>query len=243
MTPFPNSKASMIFLLHLETAADNVSVALSANGSVVDSIDQEGKHLHAQTITLLITGILERNDLVFQELAAVSVSAGPGSYTGLRIGVATAKGLCYALDKPLIAVSTLLAMYSSFKDLDDKVDTPVGLVYIPMLDARRMEVYTAAYSEQGKLLRPVEAVILTPQSFEAELAAAPVVFFGSGSAKAKNLYEDRPNARFEPSFRTSARGSVGNSWERYQKGAFENVSLFEPFYLKEFMFATPRTAP
>jgi len=241
MTLFP--RFPMIFLLHLETAADNVSVALSANGSVIDSIDQEGKHMHAQTITLIITGLLGRNGVVLQELAAVSVSAGPGSYTGLRIGVATAKGLCYALDKPLIAVSTLHAMYSYYKEQQDIGDTPAGLVYIPMLDARRMEVYTAAYSEQGKLLRPVEAVILTPQSFEAELAAAPVVFFGSGSAKAKSLYENRPNARFEPSFRTSARGSVGDSWERYQKGAFENVSLFEPFYLKEFMFATSRLAP
>ena len=168
---------------------------------------------------------------------AIVVAKGPGSYTGLRVGVSTAKGLCYALDKPLIAINTLQAMALQL--------TPFypGHLFCPMIDARRMEVYAAVLDENNGFVRETQAVIVNEASFEDLLADQKVVFFGDGAAKCKPILEKHSNAVFpaidiKPSAKTV--GELGKI--AFQNGQFEDVASFEPYYLKDFMSPAPRKA-
>ena len=169
--------------------------------------------------------------MALQRPDAVCISAGPGSYTGLRIGTSTAKGICYALDLPLLSVSTLLSMASLYYRQHPAY---CGLV-CPMIDARRMECYTLLVAPDLRILRPVGADIITPDLYSPWLGQSEVVFIGDGAAKTQPLLGSHPNARFDPSFSLSAEGLLPLAESLWHEGKREDVAYYEPFYLKDFV--------
>lgn len=220
-----------MLILSLETSTRVCSVALHQNGEVLACYELFTEKSHSRMLTTLVQQVVEHAGFRLTDLEAVAVAKGPGSYTGLRIGVSTAKGLCFALDKPLLAVNTLEAMTRQLGDF-----VPADALLCPMLDARRMEVYCAVFDTKMKFIEPTQAKIVDETAFAEHLAERPVYFFGDGAAKCQALLACHGNARFpatpvHPSART-----VGLLATRaYQAGAFENVVAFEPFYLKEFV--------
>jgi tRNA threonylcarbamoyladenosine biosynthesis protein TsaB len=220
----------MAKILQIETATAVCSVALSINGETISFKEEQGQNLHAANLTLFIDEVLKTAGVSYKDLDAVAVSKGPGSYTGLRIGVSTAKGLCYALDKPLIAIETLEMMAAGF--LTENPDY-MGLI-CPMIDARRMEVYTSIFDPSLNLLMPTEAKIIDETSFADFLAQQSITFLGDGAAKCAEVLTQR-NARFNPSNFNSATYMSRLAAEAFDKGNFEDVAYFEPFYLKDFV--------
>jgi tRNA threonylcarbamoyladenosine biosynthesis protein TsaB len=180
-------------------------------------------------MTLYIQRIMKEQQVTPAQMDAIAVSAGPGSYTGLRVGVATAKGLCYAWEKPLIGISTLALMTQGL--LQQTKDHHA--LYAPMLDARRMEVYTAIYNGSLQEIVPPQALILTPESYAAQLATNKIYFFGNGSEKWQQLLVQHENATFLP-YVLNAAHMVSLSEGAFAKKAFEDVAYFSPFYLKPF---------
>lgn len=214
----------MATVLCIETATTNCSVALSVNGSVIAfREDPDKNYSHAEELHVFIEEILVETKVEKASLDAIAVSKGPGSYTGLRIGVSAAKGLCYALDIPLISIPTLEVLAS-------KVDG--ATIVVPMLDARRMEVYAAVYAE-GKEIRETRAEILNETSFADYLSAGKTIFIGSGVEKFKTNCE-HPNAAFITDELPSAKQMAVLAAEKYNEKAFEDVAYFEPYYLKDF---------
>ena len=233
----------MPIILHIETATQVCSVVLSADGSIVQARETRDKNSHSTTITVFIDEIMKAAGMPFSALDAVAVSMGPGSYTGLRIGVSTAKGVCYALDKPLIAVGTLLSMAAGAKQgmasrLGGTPSLPVLLC--PMIDARRMEVYNGLYDIDLKPARDIRAEIINESSFAGELARHQVWFFGDGADKCKPILGHHPNARFINDFQLSASFMVNLAEEKFKRSEFENVVYFEPYYLKDFIPGIPK---
>ena len=222
----------MSVILSIETATDVCSVCVSRDGKILSIREIHKGKSHAEVLTSFISECAEEAKIDLQEIDAVAVSKGPGSFTGLRIGVATAKGLCYALDKPLIAVNTLhgMAAMRSLKALSDSV------IMVPMIDARRMEVYTAAYDLDLREISEVEAVILTQDSFSTILAEnQKLVLFGDGSIKAKALFESNKQIEFDDEALPSAEGIARIASQLYENQLFEDLAYFEPYYLKDFM--------
>lgn len=215
-------------ILCIETATTNCSVALGKDGKLLAlKEDYSNNYSHAERLHLFIEEILKENDLKPEDLRAIAVSKGPGSYTGLRIGVSAAKGLCFALDLPLIAVPTLKSLALQVKQEKD------GFI-IPLLDARRMEVYTAGFTSENKKVFDTRAEILTPDSFSEYLENASVAFIGSGVEKYSRIC-DHPNATFVEGKLPSAAEMVALAEEKFRKKKFEDVAYFEPYYLKDFM--------
>lgn len=225
-------------ILLIETATDSCSVALAKNGQVVAEKYINEPKAHASVIGGYITDILKENSLTMQDCSAVAVSKGPGSYTGLRVGVSCAKGLCYGAGKPLISVCTLATITQMA--LDNKLYTGSNdFLVVPMIDARRMEVYTANFNSKGEQLTPVEAKILDASSYAEELAAGPVLFTGNGAEKFKELVSGNPNAFFAPQ-QPHASGMRIIASTKLEKGEFEDNAYFEPFYLKDFVAGKPK---
>jgi tRNA threonylcarbamoyladenosine biosynthesis protein TsaB len=224
-------------LLLLETAAEICSVALCRDTALLSMRTSTGAREHASVLAVFIDEILKENLLKAGDLDAVAVSRGPGSYTGLRIGVATAKGLCYAAEKPLIAVDTLQSMALNYVQRNSQTDADVVLV--PMLDARRNEVYTAAYDVKGALILPVQALILDYDSLH-ELYGRKVVVIGDGAQKAEKLISDKSGFTYDADFRHNAQGLSVPAFERWNRSQFEDIAYFEPFYLKEFAGTVPK---
>ena len=218
----------MTYILNIETATHICSVALSENGKTIALKESHEDKTHAELLTVFIDDILNENKLQARDLSAVAVSEGPGSYTGLRIGVSVAKGLCYGLKIPLISVSTLGAMANGIKD-EFKDNT----LLCPMIDARRMEVYTAIYNTQLELKEPIHAKIIDANSFEDYLLENQMVFFGTGSEKCRTEIQ-HTNAIFSDKISVSAQHMTSLSYQQFLKKEFEDVAYFEPFYLKEF---------
>jgi len=188
-------------------------------------------------LTTLMRDSVTHAGFELSDIDAIVVAKGPGSYTGLRVGVSTAKGLCYALDKPLIAINTLQAMALQLAPFFP------GHLFCPMIDARRMEVYAAVLDENNAFIQETQAVIMNETSFQDLLATHKVIFFGDGAAKCKPILEKHSNAVFpaidvKPSARTV--GQLGTI--AFQNGQFEDVASFEPYYLKNFMSPAPRKA-
>lgn len=221
----------MALILQLETSTISCSVALSLDGKTIAVKELAERNVHASHLTLFIEGVLSETGYKMQDLGAVAVSMGPGSYTGLRIGVSTAKGLCYALDVPLIAINTLQAMaYGFISSHDDE-----SVLYCPMIDARRMEVYAAVYNYQIEEMLPVEARIIDENSFSDLLKNQKIIFFGDGAMKCQEVLASNPNALFVPEFLNSAKDLSFLAALKFDKKQFEDVAYFEPFYLKDFL--------
>ena len=226
------------YILLLETATDSCSVALSENSNIIAEKYINQPKAHASLLARYICDILEENNLTMEDCSAVAVSNGPGSYTGLRVGVSCAKGLCYGASKPLISVCTLATIAQMA--LDNNLYTGEGdFLIVPMIDARRMEVYTANVNSKGEQLTPVEAKILDETSYAAELAAGPVLFTGNGAEKFKELVGDNPNAFFAPQ-EPHAAGMRVIAANKLEAGEFEDNAYFEPFYLKDFVAGKPK---
>ncbi|MBC7913795.1 MAG: tRNA (adenosine(37)-N6)-threonylcarbamoyltransferase complex dimerization subunit type 1 TsaB [Pyrinomonadaceae bacterium] len=225
----------MALILQLETSTISCSVTLALNGQTIAIKEVEERNAHASNLTLFIKDVMAEGRKEFSDLDAVAVSMGPGSYTGLRIGVSTAKGLCYALDIPLIAINTLKAMANGYK----RLQKDSALLYSPMIDARRMEVYTALYTHELKEIAPVEAKIIEAQSFEDVLKDHRIVFFGDGAMKCVELLK-HSNASFYTRFSNSAKDFSELALEKFVKKEFEDVAYFEPYYLKDFLITAPK---
>jgi tRNA threonylcarbamoyladenosine biosynthesis protein TsaB len=223
----------MALILSIETATPVCSVALAKDHKVLALKESTKKNSHSEIVTVFIEEILKENHFAFSDLNAVAVSKGPGSYTGLRIGVSTAKGMCYALDIPLIAVNTLqsLAIRAS-QDYQD--DEGLSVFFCPMIDARRMEVYCALFDKNNHEVRKTLAEIIEPDSFETFLKSNKVIFFGDGAAKCIEVIQ-HPNAVFLENIFPSAANMVGITLEKFKNQVFEDVAYFEPFYLKDFI--------
>jgi tRNA threonylcarbamoyladenosine biosynthesis protein TsaB len=225
----------MAKILQIETATAVCSVALSIKGEMISFKEEQGQNLHAANLTLFIDEVLKVAGVSYQDLDAVAVSKGPGSYTGLRIGVSTAKGLCYALDKPLIAIETLKMMAAGFLTRNPDY---VGLI-CPMIDARRMEVYTSVFDSSLNILTPTEAKIIDETSFADFLSQQPITFLGDGAAKCGTVLIHQ-NAKFDTANFNSAIYMSRLANEAFDKDNFEDVAYFEPFYLKDFVVTTSK---
>ncbi|TAF45804.1 MAG: tRNA (adenosine(37)-N6)-threonylcarbamoyltransferase complex dimerization subunit type 1 TsaB [Sphingobacteriales bacterium] len=223
----------MAIILLIETATQCCSVAIAQDGALLYKKELNEQNVHAGLITLFIDEVINNSIADYAKIDAVAVSRGPGSYTGLRIGVSTAKGLCYALDKPLIAVDTLQAMAYGFKAQYKIEDDKIRLC--PMIDARRMEVYCALYDVKGILVLPTEAKIIDEYSFSNKLNEHKIYFFGDGASKCGNALSAQSNAIIVDNFINSAEDMCALAYQKFIANQFENVAYFEPFYLKEFI--------
>lgn len=225
-------------ILLLETATSACSVALCEAGDVIAVKEINERNVHASLLTLFIDEVMKIGGKKYSDLDAVAVSRGPGSYTGLRIGVSTAKGLCYALDIPLISVDTLEAMaYGIFKQ--EKIHDSAFL--IPMIDARRMEVYTAIFKSDLSLIEPVTAKIVDSYSFD-NYEDNQLILFGDGSFKFQELFSGRAHIKFLE-FQNSAAHLSHLADKKLSTGEIENMAYFEPFYLKDFLAGKPANFP
>lgn len=215
----------MAYILHLETATKVCSVALSKNGNLISLKEaKEDGYSHGENLTLFIQEVLEKGKIKTTDLDAISLSSGPGSYTGLRIGAATAKGLCYALDIPLIAIDSLtsLAYLAKGKYTDNLCS---------VIDARRMEVYNLMLSSDLEPLKYVTADVIEENTYS---EFGPFVCFGDGAEKLQEIWKHR-NVQFDLDIECSARGQVELAFQKFKKKEFEDVAYWEPFYLKDFI--------
>ena len=218
----------MALILLIESATKSCSVSLSSENKIIACKEEVNEqYYHAEKLTVFITELFKTQDFTIKDLDAVAVSKGPGSYTGLRISVSTAKGLCYALDIPLISVSTLKAMAFGMAQ-KEKSD-----LYCPMIDARRMEVYNAFYNSTNKEIRGIQADIIEACSYQKELDKK-VLFFGDGAEKCKQMIQ-HPNARFLDGIFPSSKDMLEIANEKFAEKDFEDIAYFEPFYLKDFV--------
>ncbi|MFB9078761.1 tRNA (adenosine(37)-N6)-threonylcarbamoyltransferase complex dimerization subunit type 1 TsaB [Flavobacterium procerum] len=220
----------MSFILNIETATKNCSVSIAKNGETVlcREIAEEG-YSHAEKLHVFIEEVIEQSGITVQDLTAIAVSQGPGSYTGLRIGVSAAKGLCYALNIPLIAVNTLQTLASQAGVLDGKI--------IPMLDARRMEVYSEVFNPDLSVDRAIKAEIIDENSFSEY--TEKVYFTGDCAEKCKTVLTKENFVFLEDIKYPSAAAMSKISFDKYQKSDTVDVAYFEPYYLKDFMITAP----
>lgn len=218
----------MHYILNIETATKNCSVSIAANGKtlVCKEISELG-YSHAEKLHLFIQDVIQEAAISFSQLSAIAVSQGPGSYTGLRIGVSAAKGLSYALQIPLISVDTLLALAYQVSDND-------GLI-IPMIDARRMEVYSAIFDINKQKIREVQAEIISEESFAA--ISDKIYFIGDSNEKVKSVLTKSNFVFLDAIQYPSAKEMSAISYQKYLEKDFEDVAYFEPYYLKDFLFA------
>jgi len=215
-------------ILNIETATKNCSVSLSNNGELLAIKElNDGNYSHSENLHLFIKEVLNSTHKSFAELDAIAVSKGPGSYTGLRIGVSTVKGLCFSLDKPLISVSTLASLANS-------ITVEKGAIIAPLLDARRMEVYSAVIDSDYNQIREVKAEIIDSTSFSSFLNEGKVYFLGDGADKCKEIIKHK-NAIFLDGYFPSAKQMAILSFDKYKNNDTEDVAYFEPFYLKDFL--------
>jgi len=225
----------MACILLIETSTSVLSVALAVDGTVVAERICREPRMQASLTAPLVKEVLDEAGFKAPDCDAIAVSSGPGSYTGLRVGVSTAKGLAFGAGKPLIAVGTLDVLVSACHS-ERSEESPLYIV--PMIDARRMEVYTAVYSAEGERLTEIESHIIGPDSFAPYLEKGTVLFVGDGALKGKDVIK-HPNARFEEAF-PLARHMAPRARKAFEEGKFENLAYFEPFYLKDFIPTTPK---
>lgn len=227
----------MALILSIETGTDICSVALANDGELIALRESDEGRDHAKKVAIFVNELLRETGVQPADLDAIAVGKGPGSYTGLRIGVSFAKGLCYALNIPLIAIGSLDALTEVAREdydagiLDIEEDEWSNATLCPMVDARRMEVYTQVFDKAGNSLSDVVAEVVTTESFSKWREAGTFVMFGNGAAKCSELLPDATLVAVSP----SARGIVRLAEEAFNNGKFEDIAYFEPFYLKEFL--------
>lgn len=224
----------MPLLLHIETSAEFCSVCLSQGTTILASREGTERFTHAAQITLFVEACMNEAKRTLSELSAVSVSMGPGSYTGLRIGLSAAKGICYALDKPLIGVETLEALATATHELRKE-----SAVYIPMIDARRMEVYTASFDAAQKKLTETEAMILTEDSFAEQLKNNEKVIFCGNAVEKTQTVITASNADFQPLISVASH-LIGPALQKWEAKEFEDIAYSSPFYFKNPNITTPK---
>jgi len=245
----------MATILNIETATSVCSVAIGINGECVALKEINEGRTHAEVLTIFIEDVIKQAGISYKGLDAIAVSSGPGSYTGLRIGVSTAKGLCYALDKPLIAVDTLEAMavggIERFQNIENNhslIEPGVfgyevnKILFCPMIDARRMEVYTSFYYIDWELFRPVSADVITDEIYDDYLKEYKMLFFGDGMPKCKNLLSGNNNSYFLNNVLPSAAHMTDLSHISFDVNEFEDLAYFEPLYLKDFVATKAKNA-
>jgi|SRR6185437_16086931 len=216
-------------LLSIETSTQVCSVALHRGENLLGEYKVAEEKSHSKLLTHFIDTVVKDTGMKLMDVDAFAVSKGPGSFTGLRIGVSTAKGLCFALDKPLISVNTLEAMAYTVNS-----NNPEKHYVLPMLDARRMEVYCSLIDSNNSVIRETEAVVVDENSFKDILDQYKIIFSGNGMDKCRSILEKHPNAHFMDGLVPLA-SSVGTiAYSKFQKKEFENLAYFEPFYLKDF---------
>lgn len=225
-----------MLLISIDTSTRGCSVALHQGQQLLGAYELTTDRSSSAMLTTLIQNVVKDAGFELSDLAAIAVAKGPGSYTGLRVGVSTAKGLCYALDKPLIAINTLEGMFEQVKHY-----YPLDTFFCPMIDARRMEVYASIYNTQGDIILPTTAVVIDEESFREQLNTNTVVFFGDGAAKCEAVLGTHANARFiQEEIRPSAK-TIGRIAAQYLLDSkFEDLASFEPYYLKDFMSPLPK---
>ncbi|MBS9767079.1 MAG: tRNA (adenosine(37)-N6)-threonylcarbamoyltransferase complex dimerization subunit type 1 TsaB [Flavobacteriaceae bacterium] len=217
----------MAFILNIETSTKKCSVSVSKDNEVIALQElNDGNYSHSEKLHLFIQKAIDEAGISMSDLSAVAVSKGPGSYTGLRIGVSTAKGLCFALEIPLISISTLQALALQIQERKG--------VIIPLLDARRMEVYSAVFSTDNQFIRETKAEIIDENSFKEYLSEQTVYFLGDGATKCKDIIL-HSNAVYIDNALPSAKEMALLSYQKWKQKDFEDVAYFEPFYLKDFV--------
>ncbi|MTG96827.1 MULTISPECIES: tRNA (adenosine(37)-N6)-threonylcarbamoyltransferase complex dimerization subunit type 1 TsaB [Myroides] len=223
----------MITILNIETATKNCSVSLSVDGKIEKLVEiAEENFSHAEKLHVFIEGVLKQCNKSLKDLAAIAISQGPGSYTGLRIGVSSVKGLCYGLSIPMIAIDTLEVLARS-------VVKESGVI-VPMIDARRMEVFSCVFDKEYNQLTPIEAVVVDENSFESLYQYDKVYFIGDGASKCKSVLTKDNFVFLDDIIYPSAREMVEVSYQKYVNKDFVDVAYFEPFYLKDFVMATKK---
>ncbi|MEM7161158.1 MAG: tRNA (adenosine(37)-N6)-threonylcarbamoyltransferase complex dimerization subunit type 1 TsaB [Bacteroidota bacterium] len=224
----------MALILCVETTSLNCSVAVSQDGQAIASRDhQEAQFSHAENLSVFINEVIEESKMAYADLDAVCISSGPGSYTGLRIGTSTAKGICFALDIPLIALNTLAIMTNHIQK-EVQAD-----LYVPMVDARRMEVFTGKYNRELEPIGVSAPMVLDEHSFSEDLKTENVLFFGSGAAKFNEICS-HANARFNSSYVNRAIHMTGLAELALKNSEFEDLAYFEPNYIKGFVATVPK---
>jgi tRNA threonylcarbamoyladenosine biosynthesis protein TsaB len=225
----------MALILSLETSTSSCSAALHRDGELLSGKDIHEPQLAASRLALLIDDVISESGVTARQIETVAVSAGPGSYTGLRIGVATAKGFCYAMQVPLVSINSLMLLAAQVVDAVDS-----GVLLCPMIDARRMEVYSMLFDTELQEVEPIAARVIDESSYREHLASRRVLFFGTGSDKCRDAIR-HPNAEFVSGVIPSA-ASMGSLAEaKYRSREFEDVAGFEPFYLKDFLIRKPKS--
>ena len=224
----------MALILSIETSTQTSSIAIHKNGALISSLNIHQEKSHSEYLTPSIKYLLETCGVSMQSINAVAISKGPGSYTGLRIGTSTAKGICYALDTKLIAINTLEAMAFGMAKYQYE-----DVLLCPMIDARRMEVYCILTEKDLTSIEKTQAKIIDDSSFSEILTKRKIIFFGNGSAKCKESLSHNNNAIFLEDIHPSAVHVGALAWEAYQKEQFEDTAYFEPFYLKDFIAKKP----
>lgn len=222
-------------LLLIESGTNVCSIALASNGKVIGVKESNDEKAHASQLTSFIEQLVKETGLSISYLDAVVVSKGPGSYTGLRIGVSAAKGICYAAEKPLISVSSLDSMVYGAISLYESIIVNKSVdLFCPMIDARRMEVYTSLYDKSLNKIKDTEAVIVDETTFSNLLSNHKILFFGNGALKCKEIINN-PNAIFIDNFTPSAQFMIPLAMKAIEGNSFEDVAYFEPYYLKDFV--------
>ena len=224
-------------ILHIETATDVCSVALSKGPEIIGLKEEAGGNNHAKNLLPFVDEVLKQGGCKIAELNGVAVSIGPGSYTGLRIGVSTAKGIAYTAGIPVMAVSTLESIAQGAKAFWSETSTEFVQI-VPMIDARRMEVFTSRFTYDMQPLEEVSAKIIDENTFAELLSEQKVLFCGNGMPKCRELLSSFPNACFINT-PVSAKNMLPTALRKWQNNDFENVAYFEPFYLKEYVAAKP----
>ena len=227
--------------LFIETSTEVCSIAISSGDKIVGSKVEREPKSHARIAAPLVNTLLKELQIEMSNIDAVVVSEGPGSYTGLRVGVSLAKGLCYGASKPLIAVGSLdLLANLALEEIRAKVlnETEREFLIAPMIDARRMEVYTSLYNSDNERLESVKALIVDENSFKNNLEKGLLFFCGDGSSKVRDVIK-HTNAKFIE-IESLAQGMLANALKKFQNKEFEDIAYFEPFYLKDFIAGTPK---
>lgn len=233
----------MSLIINIETSTNICSVAISQNDKLLSLKETDENNAHSKLLAVLINKALSETNYNISDIDAVAVSQGPGSYTGLRIGVSTAKGICYALNKPLIAIDTLqilaINIFENSKVANNSIDINDKLLICSMIDARRMEVYSGLYNRDFDTIKQISADIITNESYSDILSEHIVLIGGSGAEKCKDILNHK-NAYYINNVYSSAKYMLKLSSLAFKNKVFVDTAYFEPFYLKQFIAGTPK---